>query len=45
MEMWVWATIGMCTTVGVISIAAIIADLVTKNKEVELKRLEREIGV
>ena len=40
--MWVWLTIGF-GTVGLISIAAIIADVVTKNKEIELKRLEREI--
>lgn len=40
--MWVWLTIGF-GTVGLISIAAIIADVVTKDKEIELKRLEREI--
>ena len=40
--MWVWLTIGF-GTVGLISIAAIIADVVTKNKEIELKCLEREI--
>ena len=40
--MWVWLTIGF-GTVGLISIAAIIADVVTKNKEIELKRLEHEI--
>ena len=40
--MWGWLTIGF-GTVGLISIAAIIADVVTKNKEIELKCLEREI--
>ena len=40
--MWVWLTIGF-GTVGLISIAAIIADVATKNKEIELKCLEREI--
>lgn len=33
----------MWTAIGLISIVAIIADMMTKNKKIELKRLEREI--
>ena len=33
----------MWTAIGLISIVAIIADMMTKNKKIELKSLEREI--
>ena len=33
--MWMW--------IGIIAVTAIIAEMITKNKKIELKRLEREI--